>query len=131
MHRLTAGQRGHRGPEWIVRCRDEDLVAVVEQRLHRHRDQLGDTVAEDHVVDVEVREVGDELIARHDGPPGGQHARGLGVPLGVGQGVDHVAHDDIGGLEAEQRRVADVELHDPVALGLQPGRVRVHRPLIS
>ncbi len=44
------------GPERIVRRGDEDLVALVEQRLHRHRDELGDTVPEVHVVGVEPRE---------------------------------------------------------------------------
>src|SRR5262249_24936727 len=39
----------------------------------------------------------------------------VAVPRGLGQVVDHVLHDLLGGLEAERRGVADVELDDPVA----------------
>ena len=51
----------------------------------RHRDQLGDTVAQVHVVDVEARETGDEFVAGDDGTAGGQDALRLGVALRVRQ----------------------------------------------
>ena len=44
----------------------------------------------------------------------------VAVALRVGQVVDHVGDDRLGRLEAERRGVADVELEDPVALGLEP-----------
>ena len=56
VHRGSAGQRRRRRPQRIVRRRDQHLVAVVEQRLQRHGDQFGDTVAQIDVVDVEPRE---------------------------------------------------------------------------
>ena len=43
VHGASAGERGDCGPERVVRRRDEHLVAVLDQRLHGHRDQLGDT----------------------------------------------------------------------------------------
>ena len=51
----------------------------------------------------------------------------VGIALGVGQRLDHVAHDHVGCIEAERRRVADVELEDAVPLGLQPRGMLVHR----
>ena len=44
----------------------------------------------------------------------------VAVALGLGQVVDHVGDDRLGGLEAERRGVADVQLEDAVALGLEP-----------
>ena len=67
------------------------------------------------------------LVSGHDGAPGGEDALGLGVALGVGEGRDHVLDDDVGRLEAERGRVADVELEDAVPLGLELGRAGCHR----
>ena len=57
-----------------------------------------------------------------------QDALRVGVALRVGQRLDDVAHDHVGRLEPERRGVADVQLEDPVTLGLEPRRVVVHRP---
>ena len=127
VHRRAAGQRGRRRPQRVVRRRDQHLVAVVEQGLQRHRDQLGDPVAQVDVVDVEPREALDQLVAGDHRTPGGQDALRVGVALGVRQRLDHVPHDHVGRLEAERRRVADVQLEDAVPFGLQPRGVLVHR----
>ena len=74
-----------------------------------------------------MREARDEFVAGDDGTARGQDAAGLGVALRIRQRRDHVAHDDVGGLEAERCRVADVELEDAVTLGLEPGGVGVYR----
>ena len=117
VHRLTAGQGRRRRPQRVVRGRDEDLVAVVEQGLHRHRDQLGHAVTQEDVLDVELREAGDDLVAGDDRATGGDDALGGGVTLRVWQSGDHVAHDHVRGLEAELGGVAGVQLEDPVAVG--------------
>ena len=127
VHRRAARQRGRRGPQRVVRRGDQHLVAVVQQRLQRHRDQLGDAVAEVDVVDVEPGKALDQFVAGEHGAAGGQDALGVRVALRVRQRLDHVAHDHVGRLEAERRGVADVQLQDAVALRLQPGRVLVHR----
>ena len=127
MHGCAARQRGRGRPQRVVRRRDQHLIAVVEQGLQRHRDQLGHPVAQVDVVDVEPGEALDQLVAGDHRAPGGQDALRVGVPLGVRQGLDHVAHDHVGRLEAERRRVADVELENAVSLGLQPRGVLVHR----
>lgn len=41
----TAGQGRHRRPQRVVGRGNEDFVAVVEQCLHRHGDELGHAVA--------------------------------------------------------------------------------------
>ena len=101
VHGRAAGEGRHGRPEGIVGRGDQHLVAVVEQRLHRHGDELGDTVPEDHVVDVEVREVGEELVAGDHRASRREHAGRLRIPLRVRQRVDHVAHDHVWRLEAE------------------------------
>ncbi|MBG9885568.1 hypothetical protein ABE10_02985, partial [Bacillus toyonensis] len=53
VHRGPPGEARHRGPERIVRCRDQHLVALVEECLHGHGDELGHTVAEEDVVRIE------------------------------------------------------------------------------
>ena len=103
------------------------LVAVVQQRLHSHRDQLGDAVAKIDVVDVESGEAFDEFVAGYYRAAGRQDALGVGVALRIGQSLDHVAHDHVWCIEAEWGRVADVELEDAVSLSLQPRGMGVHR----
>ena len=125
--RLTPGQRRHRGPQRVVGGGDQHLVAVVEQRLHGHGDQLGYTVAQDHVVDVEVREVRDQFVPGDHRATSRQHPQGFAVPLGVRQRVDHVAHDHVRRLETELGRITDVQLQDPMPLRLQASRVGRHR----
>ena len=53
---------------------------------------------------------------------------GVGVALRLGQVVHHVGDDRLGRLEAERRRVADVELEDLVALGLEALGLDQDRP---
>jgi hypothetical protein len=51
MARRAAGEAHRRRPQRVVGRRHQHLVAVVEQRLHGHHDQLGDAVADVDVVD--------------------------------------------------------------------------------
>ena len=74
VHGHAVGQRRHRRPQRVVRGRDEHLVALVEERLHDHRDELGDTVAQVDVVDVDHREARLGLVAGHDRATSAQDA---------------------------------------------------------
>ena len=126
VHGGPAGQgRGGR-PQRVVRRRDEDLVAVVEQALHRHDDELADAVAQVDVLDVETGEVAD-LVVLLDGASRADDALAVAVALGGRQRADHVDEDVVRRLEAERRRVADVELEDPVPLVLEPFGLGEHR----
>ena len=127
VHRRASGQRGRRGPQGVVRSGDEYLVAVVQQRLQRHRDQFGHPVAEVDVIDVESRESLDHFVAGEHRATGGLDALGIGVALRVRQRLDHVAHDHVGRLEPERGRIADVQFEDAVTLGLESRGVLVHR----
>jgi len=118
MHGRAARQGGRRRPQRVIRRRDQDLIAVVQQGLQRHRDQLGDAVAQVDVVDIESGEAGNKFVAGDHRAPCRQDALRVGVALRVRQRLDHVAHDHVGCLEAERRRVADVELEDAVPFGL-------------
>ena len=121
VHRRAAAEARHRGPQRVVRGGDQHLVALVEERLHHHRDELGDAVAEEHVVRTERRERRVLLVAVDHRPPGGHDAPAVAVAVRVRHGLDHVAHDLERRLEAEDGGVAGVELEDRVTLGLQPG----------
>ncbi len=127
VHRGAAGQRDRAGPQRVVGGRDEHLVAVVDEGLQHHRDQLGDAVADVDVVDAGVGEAV-RLVVLRDRGAGGVDAAGVGVALAVGQVVDHVGDDRLGGLEPERGGVADVELEDLVALGLEPLGLDQDRP---
>ena len=127
MHRVAAGECRGRGPQRIIRCGDEDLVAVVDERLRDHRDQLGDAVAEEDVVDRQVREVRLQLVARVDRAPGRQDALGLGIALRVGERGDHIPHNDVGRLETKDSRIPRVEFENAVALLFELRGPRRHR----
>src|SRR5690606_30990233 len=83
----------------------QDLVAVVDQGLHRHLDQLGDAVAQVDVVHVELGEAPVRIVLHH-GAARGQDAAGVAVAVRAGQVADDVLDQLLGGLEAEQRGVA-------------------------
>jgi hypothetical protein len=123
---MAAGQAHGGGPERIVRRRDQDFVAVVEQRLQAHGDQFADPVAQVDIVNADVLDAAGLVILRHRGP-GREDPAGIAVALGVGQIPDHVDEDGIRRLEPEGRRIADVQLQDPVALGLHAVRMLKQR----
>jgi hypothetical protein len=118
VHRRATAERDPGRPQRVVGRRDEDFVAVVEQRLQSHHDQLGHAVAQVDVLDVEIGEPL-LLIVLHDGAPGGQDALGLAVAVRRRQVADDVLEDLVGCVEAERRGVADVQLEDVLPLGLQ------------
>ena len=68
------------------------------------------------------------LVVLRDRRARGVDAPGVGVALRLGQVVHHVGDDRLGRLEPERRRVADVELEDLVALGLEPLGLDQDRP---
>ena len=128
VHDLAARQGGGRGPQRVVGGGDEDLVAIVEQGLRGHADQLGHAVAQVDIVDVDRGEVVDHLVAGDHSAARGRDALGRGVALGRGQIGNHVAHDHIRRLEAEDGGVTRVQLQNGVAVALHLLRRRRHRP---
>ena len=59
MNHISAGQCGTCSPQRIVRCRNQDLIPVVQQRLHGNADQFTDSVAG---VDILTSHVGQILL---------------------------------------------------------------------
>ncbi len=114
VHGLAARERGHSGPQRIVGARDQHLVAVLQERLHGHGDQLGDAVAEEDVVHAGLGQ-SHRLVALRHGAAGGQDAARIGVAVRLGKHPDHVLDDLLGGLEAEERRIAGVQTEHAVA----------------
>ncbi len=126
MHRLAAAQVHRRGPQRVVGRRDQHVIAVVDQALHRHHDELGDAVADVDVVDVDAGDA-ELLVILHDRLARRVDTLRVAVALRLRDVVDHVAQDFLGRVETPRRRVADVELDDPVAFFLEPLRFSQHR----
>lgn len=112
------------GPQRVVRGGDQYLVAVVEQRLHRHLDQLGDAVAEVDVLDVQVDALG--LVVLHDRAARGEQPLRVTVTVGGAQVAEHVLKDLRRAVEAEGRGVARVELEDAMTCCFEPHRLFEH-----
>ncbi len=111
----AAGQGHGGGPQGVIRGRHQYLVAVVQQGLHGHHDQLRDAIAD---VDVTHLDAVDALFLGvvHHRLAGGEDPLGVGVATGVGQVEDDILNDLLRGLEAEGAGVTDVELDDVVTL---------------
>ena len=123
MHWGTACQGRSCGPQRIIRRRNENLIAIIKQRLGGHADELGDAIAQEDIVDIKGRKIF-KLVAGNNGPTSRNDSLGGGIALGSRQGSDHIAHDDIGSLEAKDGRVAGVEFQDGVAIELHAFRFR-------
>ena len=124
MHGNATSQGGRRRPQGIIRGWDQHLVAVVQQRLGGHGDQLGNPVAQKDIVNIERWEIL-QLIAGDDRPPRRNNALGSGITLGGRQCRNHIPHDHIRGIKTKGRRVAGVELQDAVAVRLHAlGQIR-------
>lgn len=108
MHRRAARERHRAGPQGVVRGGYEDLVAVVDERLQRHRDENKGAVADEHVLDVRVRQTFGLVVLRDGGARRVDAAR-VRVALRLRKMMDDVRCDGRGCLEAERRRVADVQ----------------------
>ena len=105
------------GPQRVVRRRQQQFVALVQQRVGGHGDQLAGAVAQ---VDVVERDALDALLLRvvHHRLARGEDALAVRVARRVRQVADHVLLDLLGRVEAERGEVADVQLDDLVALFL-------------
>ena len=115
---IAAGQCRGGGPQWIVRCRNQDFIAVIEQCLHGHGNQLGYAVADVNVVDGNVEQAFG-LIVMNDGFACGIKAFGVAIALRGRQVADHVNQNFIRCFKAERGRVANIELEDFVAFFFQ------------
>ena len=116
--RLGTGDRDARSPQWIVGRRDEHLVVAFEERLHAHEDQLRDPVAHEDVVG------GDAPHAARLAVHGDRFARGedpllVRIPFRLRQILDDREAHRRRRAEAEERRVADVQLDDLVTEQLE------------
>lgn len=100
MHRVATGQAHGSGPQRIVRRRHQHFVAVVEQGLHGHHDQLGHTVTQVDVLDADAFDLL-LLVVLHHGLAGAEQALGVAVALGGRQVADDVLEDFIGRFETK------------------------------
>ena len=126
VHRMATGEGDGRGPERVVGGGHQHLVAVVEQRLHRHHDELARTVADVDVVDVDLAHPF-LLVVLHHRLAGGEEPLGVAVALALGHVEDHILDDLLRCFEAKRGRIADVELDDAVTFVFETASFFVHR----
>ena len=120
VHGMTAGKGCARRPERIVGAGNQNLVAIVEQRVHRKLNEFGHAVAR---VDVLHLNIGQALDLRvlHNRLACREQAARVGIAFAVGQLLAHILNDLIGRAETKGRGVADVELENTLALVLHTG----------
>lgn len=126
MHSVTASEADGSGPQRIVRGWHQHFVAVVEQRLQRHHDKLGHTVAQVDVFDADTFNLL-LLVVLHHRLARAEQAFGIAVALRGRQVADHVLEDFVRRFETKRRRVADVQLEDALAFLFQSFGVLEHR----
>jgi len=121
-----AREADRRGPQGIIRRRDQHLVTGIEQRVHRHDDQFRNAIADVNVVQ---RHTLDTLLlgVMHDRLARREDALRIGITGRVRQVADHVLLDFLGRIEAEGSEVADVQLDDLVTLFLHLLGLLQHR----
>ena len=121
MDRLAAGKGHRRRPQGIIGGGDKHLVTVVEQALHGHDDHLGNAVPDVNVLDLDPCDPL-ELTLLHDRLAGGKQALRIAVRLGRPYVENDIMDDLVGRIEAEDRRVAAVELYYRKPLVFEPLR---------
>ena len=126
VYRVAAGQGHGCSPQRVIGCRYQHFVAIVEQRLQRHHDQLGHTVAQVDVFDADPFHLF-LLVVLHHGLAGAEQALGVAVALGSRQVADHVLEDFVRRFKSKGCGVADIQLEDALAFLLQTLGVLEHR----
>ena len=120
VHGMSTGKSCARRPQRIIGAGNQNLVAIVEQRVHRKLNELGHAVAR---VDMFHLNIGQALDLRilHDRLARREQTARVGIAFAVGQLLAHVLNDLIGRAETKGRRVTDVELEDALAFVLHTG----------
>ena len=117
MHRGAARQADRSRPQGIVGGGQQQLVAIVEQGIGGHDNQLAGAIAQVNVVQRDALNalllgVVHHRLARR------KNAFAVRIRGGIGQVADHVLLDFFGRIKAKHREVADVQFDDFVALFL-------------
>ena len=120
VHGMAAGKGRARRPERIVGAGDQNLVTVIEQRVHRKLDELGHAVARVDMLHLNIGQALDLRVLHNRLARGEQTAR-VGIAFAVGQLLAHVLNDLIGRAETKGRRITDIELENALAFVLHTG----------
>ena len=110
MAHFAACERGGGCPQRIIGRGNQDFVAIVEQGLHTHQNQLGHAIADVYIVGIQIKTA--RLIILHDGLPRGEQPFAVAIALRSGKMADDVFDDAFGGFKTERSGVADIEFDD-------------------
>ena len=111
-----AASQCHGGcPQRVIRSGYQHLVAHIQQTLHRHRNQLGGTVADKDIIHSHT---GNFLLLRvvHDRLACGEHAFRVGISGRVRHVVNYVLLDLFGRFKAKRCQVADIQLDNAMTI---------------
>ena len=126
VHHLSPCERSACRPQRIIGSGNQDFVPVVKQGLHHQIDQLGYAVSG---VDVIHFHIGDapELGVLHDRFPGGPDSLRIGITLAVPEIPGHITDHLFRRVEAEGRRIPDIQLENFDAVADHPVGFLHHR----
>ena len=122
----TARQRRGCRPQRVIGSRDEDFVAVIEQRLHRHGNQLGHAVADVNIVYAHIHHVFG-LVIMHDCLARRIQPFGIAIALSRRQITDHVYQHLIRRFKTKRCGISDIQLEDFMPFLFQADGFAVHR----
>ena len=125
VHGFAPRQSNGSGPQGIIRTGHQDLISVIQQRLHGHGDELAHPVARKDILDPHIGDML-QLAVLHDSLPGGKQALGIGIALAGPKVIDHIQNDLVRRKKPEGGWVADIELQDLRAPCLHPHRLVHH-----
>ena len=111
MYRRTASQRYRCCPEWIIRCRNQNLISIVQQCLHRHGNHFTDTVAGIDIIHPHIWNSLD-LTVLHDRFSRRKQSSGIRISLGTGQIHHHILYHFIRCTESKWCRITNIQFQN-------------------
>ena len=121
MDRFPPGQRRAGSPQRIIRRRDQNLVSVIQKRLHRQIDQLADAISRINIIHRHIRNILG-LTILHDRLARRKDPSGIRISLRVLYVCHHIFNDFLGRRKTEGRRIPNIQLQDTPALSFHTPR---------
>ena len=121
MHRCATRQADRRRPQRVIGRRQQHFVAIIEQAVGGHDNQLAGAIAQVNVVQ---RHAFDALLLRlvHHRFARGKNAFAVGVTGRIGQVTDHILLNFFRRVKAKDCQIANIELDDFLPLLLHLAR---------
>ena len=80
MYDLASCQCRSRRPQWIIRCRDQNLISIIQKCLHTQADKFTDTISCIDIIHGHIRDPA-KLCILHDRLAGRKNTLGIRIAL--------------------------------------------------